>query len=152
MVYDPVIYGCKNWTVKKAEHWRTDAFELWWWRTLESPLNCREIKPVSPEGKFQSWIFIGRTDAEAETLIIWPHDEKYRLIGKDPDAGKDWRQEENGTIEDEMVGWHHQLDGHEFEQALELVMDREAWHAAVHGVTKSQLSHWTEFNWLLNLL
>ena len=116
-------------------------------KTLESPLDCKEIKPVSPKGN-QSWIFIGRTDAEAETPILWPPDVKYWLIGKDPDAGKDWRQEEWRTGKDEMVGWHHRLHGREFEQARELVMDREAWHVAVYGVAKSwiQLSDWTELN------
>ena len=84
--------------------------------TLENPLDSEEIQPVHPKGN-QSWIFIGRTDAEAETPILWPPDAKNWLLGKDPDAGKDWRQEEKGTTEDEMVGWHHQLDGHEFEQA-----------------------------------
>ena len=84
-------------------------------KTLESPLDCKEIKPVNPKGN-QSWIFIGRTDAEAETPILWPPDENW-LIWKDPDAGKDWRQEEKGTTEDEMVGWHHWLNEHEFEQA-----------------------------------
>ena len=82
----------------------------------ESALDSREIKPVNPKGN-QSWIFIGRTDAEDETLILWPPDVKNWLIGKDLDAGKDWRQEEKGRTEDEMVGWHHRLDGHEFEQA-----------------------------------
>ena len=86
-------------------------------KTLESPLDCKEIKPVPPKGN-QSWIFIGRTDAEAETPILWPSDGKNWLIREDPDAGKDRRQEEKGTTEDEMVGWHLQLDGHEFEQAL----------------------------------
>ena len=86
-------------------------------KTLESPLDCKEIKPVNPKGN-QSWIFIGRTDAEAETPILWPSDGKNWLIREDPDAGKDRRQEEKGTTEDEMVGWHLQLDGHEFEQAL----------------------------------
>ena len=85
-------------------------------KTLESPLDCKEIKPVNCEGT-QSWILIGRTDAEAP--IIWPPDVKNWLTGKDPDAGKNWRQEEKGTTEDEMVGWHHWFDGHEFEQALE---------------------------------
>ena len=85
-------------------------------KTLQSPLNCKEIKPVNPKGN-QPWIFIGRTNAEAETPILWPPDVKNWLTGKDPDAGKDWRQEEKGTTEDEMIGWHHQLDGHEFEQA-----------------------------------
>ena len=83
-------------------------------KILESPLDCKEIKTVHPKGN-QSWIFIGRIDAEAETPILGPPDAKSQLIGKDPDAGKDWRQEEKGTTEDEMVGWHHQLDGHEFE-------------------------------------
>ena len=85
-------------------------------KTLESPLDCKEIQPVHPKGN-QSWIFIGRTDAEGKALILWPPDWKNWLIGKDREAGKDWRQEEKGTIEDEMVGWHHRLDGHEFEQA-----------------------------------
>ena len=85
-------------------------------KTLKSPLDYKEIKQVHPKGN-QSWIFIGRTEAEAETPILWPPDRKNWLIGKDPDAGKDWRQEEKGTTEYEMVGWDHQLDGHEFEQA-----------------------------------
>ena len=85
-------------------------------KTLESPLNCKEIQPVHPKGN-QSWIFIGKTDVEAETLILWPPDGKSWLTAKDPDAGKYWRQEEKGTTEVEMVGWHHQLHGHEFEQA-----------------------------------
>ena len=85
-------------------------------KTLESPLDIKEIKPINPKGN-QSWIFIGRTDAEAETPILWPPDVKNWLLIKDPDAGKDWRQEEKGMTEDEMTGWHHQLDGREFEQA-----------------------------------
>ena len=110
------MYGCDSWTINKAEHWRIDAFELWCWRrTLESPLDYKEIKPVNRKGN-QSWIFIGRTDAKAEALILWPPDENW-LIGKDPDAGRDWRQKETGTTKDEMVGWHHRMDGHEFEQA-----------------------------------
>ena len=83
-------------------------------RTLESPLDCKEIQPVHPKGD-QSWVFIGRTDAEAETPILWPRHVKSWLIGKDPDAGRDWGQEEKGTTEDEMAGWHHWLDAHEFE-------------------------------------
>ena len=83
-------------------------------KTLENPLDCNEIQPVHPKGD-QSWVFIGRTDAEAETPILWPRDAKNGFIGKDPDAGKDGRQEEKGTTEDEMVGWHQQLNGHEFE-------------------------------------
>ena len=107
--------------------WKLDYKESWalknwcFWtvvleKTLESPLNCKEIQPISPK-RNQSWIFIGRTDAEAETPILWPPDAKNCLIWKDPDAGKDWRQEK-GMTEDEIVGWHHWLDGHEFEQAL----------------------------------
>ena len=112
MVFPVVMYGCESWTVKKAEHWcfQTVVPE----KTLESLLDCKEIQPVNPEGN-QSWIFIGRTHAEAETLILWPPDAKSQLIGKDPDAEKDWGREVNGTTEDEMVGWHHRLSGHEFE-------------------------------------
>ena len=113
MVFPAIIYVCETWTIKKAEHWRTDAFELWRWRTVEGSLDCKEIQPVHPKGD-QSWVFIGRTDAEAETPVFWPLDAKSWLIGKDPDAGKDWGQEEKGMTEDEMVGWYHQLDGHEF--------------------------------------
>ena len=87
-------------------------------KTLESPLDGKEIKQVNPKGN-QSWIFTGRTDTEAEASILWPLDAKSQLIGKDPDAGKDWRQEEKETAEDKMVGWHFQLDRHEFEQAPE---------------------------------
>ena len=98
-------WGSKNWCF-----W-TVVLE----KTLESPLDCKEIKPVNPQGN-QPSIFIGRTDAEAETLILWPPDAKSQLIGKDPDSGKDWEQEKKGMTEDEMVEWHHWLDGHEFEQ------------------------------------
>ena len=111
MIFPEVMYGCESWTIKKAECWRIDAFELRCWeKTLESPLDCKEIKPVSPKGN-QPWIFIRRTDAEA--TILWPSVVKSRLIGKDPDAGKDWRQEEKGTTEDEIDGWHHWINGHE---------------------------------------
>ena len=108
------------WELDHKESWVLKNWCFWTvvlLKTLESPLDCKEIKLVNPKGN-QSWIFIGRTDAEAEAPILWPPDEKNWLIGKDPDAGKDRRQEEKGTTEDEMVGWHHQLDGHEFEQAL----------------------------------
>ena len=99
-----VMYGCESWTIKKAKHRRFDAFELWCWRRLLSPLDCKEIQPVHPKGD-QSWIFIGRTDVEAETPIFWPPDGKTWLIWKDPGAQKDWGQEERGMTEDEMVGW-----------------------------------------------
>ena len=102
-------------------------------KTLESPLDYKEIQPVNPKGN-QFWIFIIRTGTEAEAPILWPPDAKSQLIGEDPDAGKDWRQEEKGTTEDEIVGWHHWLNEHEFEQALGQANDREAWSAAVHGV------------------
>ena len=183
---------------------RTDAFELWCWRRLRVPWTVRRANPVNPKGN-QSWILIERTDAEAEAPVLWPPSAKNGLIGKDPDAGKDWRHEEKGTTEDEMVGWHHWLNGREFEQALgvgdgqrslvccnpwghkesdateilnelnwlelwevrvswrwmmhsdlhseeelwEMVTDREAWRAAIHGIAKSwtQLSDWTELNW-----
>ena len=117
MVFLVVMYGCESWTIKKAECQRTDAFELCCWRRLLSPLDSKEIKPVHPKGN-QSWIFIGRTNVEAEAPILWPPDAKSRLIRKDPDAGKDWRQEEKGMIEDEVVGCHRWLNGHEFGQAL----------------------------------
>ena len=110
-----VMYGCESWTIKKAQCWRIDAFKLWCWRRLQSPLDCKEIKPVNPKGN-QSWIFIGRTDAAAEAPILCTPDVKSQLIGKDPDAGKNWGQEQKGVTEDEMVGWHHGLNGHEFEQ------------------------------------
>ena len=150
MVFPVVMYGCESWTCEEGwapKNWcfLTVVLE----KTVESLLDCKEMKPVNPKGN-QSWIFVGRTDVKAETPIISPHDVEIWLVWKDLDAGKDWRWEEKGKTEDEMVGWHHRLNGHEFEQTLELVMDREAWRAAVHGITKSwtRLSDWTELNWL----
>ena len=104
------------WELDYKESWAPKNCCSWtvvWEKTLESPLDCKEIKPVNPKVN-QSWIFIGRTDAEAETPKLWPPDAKKWLIGKDPDAGKDWRQEEKGMTEDEMVGWHHWHNGHGF--------------------------------------
>ena len=117
-------------------------------KTLESPLDCKEIQPVHPKGN-QSWIFIERTDAEVETPIFWPPDVKTWLIGKDSDAGRDCGQEEKGMTEDEMAGWHHRLNGCESEWTPGVGDGHGAWHAVIHGVTKSQtwLSDWTELNW-----
>ena len=120
MVFPVVTYGCESWTIKKAEHQRNDAFELWCWRRLESPLDCQESKPVNPK-EIQSWIFIGRTDVETETPTLWPPNVKNWLIGKDLDSGKDWRQEEKGTTKDEMVGWHHWLMDMSLSKFWELV-------------------------------
>ena len=149
VVFPVVMYGCEIWTVKKAECRRIDAFELWYWRRLlESPLDCKEIQPVHPKGN-QSWIFTGRTDAEAETPILWPLYVKNWLIWKDSDAWKDWR------LEEKRMRW---LDGindsiyMSLSKLQDLVMDREAWHAAVHGITKSWTlqSYWTELNFIIS--
>ena len=105
-------------------------------KTLESPLDCKEIQPVHP--KDQSWVIIGRTDAEAETPILWPPHAKSLLIGKDPDAGRDWGQKEKGTTEDEMAGSITDLMDMSLNEFWELGMDREAWRAVIHGVERSQ--------------
>ena len=113
-----VMYRWESWTIKKGWAPKNLCFQISVLKqTLENLLNCKEIKPVNPKGN-QPWIFLGRTDAEAEAPIFSPPNVKSQLTGKDPDAGKNLRQEENGTIEGEMVGWHHQLNGHEFEQTL----------------------------------
>ena len=147
MVFPVVMYGCESWTVNKAEGRRIDAFELWCWRRLlRVPWTARRSNQSILKGD-QSWVFIGRTDAEAETPILWPPHVKSWLIGKDPDAGKDWGQEEKGTTEDEMAGWHYMS----LSKLRELVMDREAWRAVIHGVPKSRtrLSDWTELTIVL---
>ena len=138
------------WELDYEESWAPKNWCFWTVvleKTLESPLDCKEIQPVPSKGD-QSWVFFGRNDAKAETPVLWPPHEKRWLIGKDCDAGRDWGQEEKGTTEDEMVGWHHRLDGHEFEWTQELVMDREAWQAAIHGVANSRtrLSNWTDLS------
>jgi len=138
--------------------WELDSKESWvpknrcFWtvvleKTLESPLDCKEIKPINPKGN-QAWIFIGRTDAEAETPILWPPDAKNWLVGKDPDAGKDWWQEENRMTKDEMVGWHHWLDGQKFAQAPRV---GDGWGSLMccspWGCKESRHDWLTELNW-----
>ena len=116
MVFPVVMYGCEIWTMKKAEHWKIDALNCGVVEDSWETLGLQGAPPVHPKGN-QSWVFIERTDAEAEaeTPILWPPHVKSWFIRKDPDAQKHWRQEEKGTTEDEMVGWHHQLNGHKFE-------------------------------------
>ena len=112
-VFPVVLYGCESWTIRKLSTKKWCFWTVLLEKTLESPLDCKEIQPVYSKGN-QSWILIGRTDAEAETPVLWPPFGESWLLWKDPDAGKDWGQEEKGMTEDEMVGWHHWLNGHGF--------------------------------------
>ena len=135
------------WELDHKEAWVLKNWCLWtvvMENTLESPLDCKEIKPVNTKRK-QAWIFIGRNDAEAEAPILWLPEAKSWLIWKDPDAAKDWRLEEKGTIEDEMVGWYHQLNGHEFEQSPGDSEGQGSLACWTHGVANNQtwLSNWT---------
>ena len=114
MFFLVVMHRCDDWTIKNAEHQRIDAFKLWCWKRL---LDSKEIKPVNPQ-VYQPWIFIGRTDVEVEVPVFWPSNGKRWIIGKDSDAGKDWRQEKKVMTEDERIGQHHWFSGHEFEQTL----------------------------------
>ena len=144
MVFLVSMYRCESWTIKKAQRQRIDAFKLWCCRRLlKSPLDIQETKPVNPKGN-QPWIFIGMTDAEAEAPVLWPPDANNWLIAKDPDAGKDWKQEEKGMKEDEMVRWQHQLDAREFEQVPGLGDGQGSLVCCIHGVANSQtwLSEW----------
>ena len=118
MDFPLVMYGCESWLIKKAKHQNWHFWTVALEKTLESPLDCKEIQPVNPKGN-QSWIFTGSSDAEAEAPILLPPEMKNWLIQKYPDAGKDWKRKKKVTTEDEMFGWHHQLNGHEFEQSPE---------------------------------
>ena len=122
-------------------------------KTLESPLDCKEIQPDHPKGN-QSWIFIGRTDAEAETPILWPPDVKSWLIWKDPDAGNDWRREQKGMTEDKMVGWHHRLNGHGFEQAPGVGEEQQSVCCSPWGCKESDMTEWLNkvLAWVVSLI
>ena len=117
MVFPVVMYRYESWITKKVEWQRIEAFKLWCWKTLETLLDSKKIKLVNPK-RNQTWIFTGRTDAEAEVPVLWPPDSKSSLTEKEPDAGKDWRQKEKGAAEEEIIGQRPWLNGHEFEAIL----------------------------------
>ena len=149
MVFPVVMYGCESWTVKKC--WALKNWCFWTVvleKTLESLLKEKKIQPVHSEGD-QPWDFLGRNDAKAETPVLGPPHAKSWLIGKDSDAGRDLGQEEKGTTEDEMAGGITDLMDMSLGELRELVIDREAWRAAIHGVVKNWtwLRDWTELNW-----
>ena len=154
MVFPVVIYGCESWTVKKAERRRIDAFKLWCWRRLlQVPWTARRsnqsiLKEISPGCSLEGMMLKLKLQ-----LKLWPPHVKSWFIGKDSDAGRDLGQEEKGTTEDEMAGWHHWLDGHESEWTPGVVMDREAWRAVIHGVAKSRtrLSDWPDLIFTYNI-
>ena len=140
------MYGYDSWTIKKAELQKFDSFELWCWRRLfESPLDCRKIKPVNPK-RNQSWIFFGRTDAGAEAPILWPSDAKNGLTGKDPDVGKDWRQEEKGTTES-WDGWMASPTQWTWVWAS----SRSRWWTGKPGMLQSMGSQKVRHNWATEL-
>ena len=142
MVFPVGMYGCESWTVKKAERWRIDAFELWCWRRV---LDCQEIQPVRPKGD-QSWVFIGKIDAEAEAPIFGPPDVKSWLTEKDSDGRKDGRQEEKWITVDEMAEWHQWLNGHVFEQTLGVVEGQGNLHDRVLGGAELDTIEWLNNN------
>ena len=150
MVFPVVMYGCESCIIKKAESQWTDAFELWCWRRLVSPLDCKKIQAVHPK-RSQSWIFFGRTDAAAKTPILSSPDAKNWLPGKDPDAGKDWRQEKKGMTEDEMAGWHQWLSGREFEWTLG-VGDGQGGLACCNSWGRKELDMTEWLKWLTDRL
>ena len=137
--------GCESWAIEKAEHWRNVVLE----KTLESPLDCKEIQPVNPK-RNQPWIFTGRTGADAEALTVSQPDVKSWLIGKDPEAGKDWK-EEKGPTEDEMVWWHHRLNEHQFEQTP-VVCEGQGSSACCSPLVgkKSEMTKWLSNKWQHN--